>query len=150
MLKKLNIFEDKQIANWECTKWLVISSCFFLIPSIYAYYNKLYYYSVLLLLNSLISANHWRNATFYSWRRKLDLVFTKILFVIFAINGVLYVRYIPYLITGYSGLIGFIYCFYLSEKLYEKTDSWYKYHFLFHFIVMYEQIIILDSMIIRA
>ena len=87
------------IAEWKHSRWLVVSSSFFLIPSLYGYYIKFYGFSILLLLTSLISANYWRKAT-YSWRRTTDLIFAKISFVIFVSNGLIYVRNIPYLITG--------------------------------------------------
>lgn len=67
--------------------WLVVSSFFFTVPSIY-YYNQLYSYYILLLFTSIISANFWRKVT-YSWR---------------------------------------------------------KYHMMFHFIIMCELFIIIDSM----
>lgn len=46
------------IAEWNETKWLVLSSSLFMIPSIYGYYKQLYLHSLLLLLTSLISANY--------------------------------------------------------------------------------------------
>ena len=133
------------IATWDHSKWLVVSSFFFTVPAIYAYMNHLYSYSAVLLCTSLISANYWREAT-YSWRRTADLIFAKCSFTIFVSNGIIYVRYVPYIVTGYSGLIVLVYCYYLSGKLLEeKNNNWYKYHMLFHFIMMYEQLIILDS-----
>jgi hypothetical protein len=144
---KANENDEKYIAHWVHTKWLVLSSFFFLIPSIYAYINKLHSYCVLLFFTSLISANYWRKAT-YSWRRNMDLIFAKISFVVFVSNGILYVRKLHYVVPGYTGLIVLVYCYYLSGKLLEmKNDNWYKYHFVFHFIMTYEQIIIIDSIL---
>ena len=141
--KKTN--DEKYIAYWVHTKWLVLSSLFFIIPSIYAYINKLYLYCILLFLTSLISANYWRKAT-YSWRRNIDLIFAKISFIVFMSNGIFYVRKMHYIIAGYSGLIVLLYCYYSSGKLFElKKDNWYKYHFVFHFIMTCEQIIIIHS-----
>ena len=144
---KLNIIEEKYVVTWKYSKWLFLSSFFFIIPSIYALNNKLYIYSILLLNTSLISANYWKRAT-YSWRRNLDLIFSKIGFCILLINYVIYVKYIIYIITGYLGIIILLYCYYLSNKLFElKNNNWYKYHIIFHFIIMYEQLIILDSIL---
>jgi hypothetical protein len=143
--KKIN--DEKYIARWEDTKWLVLSSLFFIIPATYAYINKLYFYCILLYFTSLISVNYWRKAT-YSWRRNVDLIFAKISFVIFVSNGILYVKRLHYVIPGYTGLIILLYCYYLSGKLLElKKDNWYKYHFAFHFIMTYEQFIIIDSIL---
>jgi hypothetical protein len=76
----------------------------------------------------------------------MDLVFSKLSFIIYLPNGIIYVSYTPYLITGYLGLIILLYSFYLSGKLYKlQNNNWYKYHMLFHFMVMYEQLIVLMS-----
>jgi len=141
----INPTNEIYIASWEHSKWLVLSSFFFTFPSIYAYINNLYYYSILLVFTSLISANYWRKAT-YSIRRNLDLFFAKLSFIIFLSNGIVYVKCVPYVITGYSGLILLLYCYYLSGKLLNiGNENWYKYHFIFHLIMAYEQFIILDS-----
>jgi len=39
---------EQYIAKIEDTQWLVVSSFFFTAPAIYAYYNHLYYHSILL------------------------------------------------------------------------------------------------------
>jgi len=146
---KLDKSQETYIAKWDHSKWLVLSSFFFTAPAIYAYRNNLYSYSILLLFTSLISANYWRKAT-YSWRRNLDLIFAKISFTTFVSRGVIYVTYVPYLLTGYSGMIMLLYCYYLSDKNFKlKNDSWYKYHMLFHFIMMYEMFIILHSILVK-
>ena len=139
--------DEKYIAYWVHSKWLVLSSFFFIIPATYAFINNLYSYSVLLFSTSLISANYWRKAT-YSWRRDMDLIFAKFSFIVFVSNGIFYVRNLNYIISGYTCLIALLYCYYLSGKLLElKKDNWYKYHFMFHFIMTYEQIIIIDSIL---
>lgn len=145
----VKINDDKYIAPWIHTKWLVLSSFLFIIPAIYAYVNKLYFYCVFLFFTSVISANYWRKAT-YSWRRNLDLVFAKITFIVFVSNGVFYIRKIYYVIPWYTGLVVLIYCYYLSGKHFElKKDDWFKYHFAFHFIMTYELIIIFDSILLK-
>lgn len=147
MIVSTNRNDETYIAQWEHTKWLVLSSGFFVIPATYAYIHKLYSFCILLFFTSLISANYWRKAT-YSWRRTVDLFFAKISFVVFASNGVLYVRKMHYIIPGYAGLLVLLYFYYLSGKLYElKKENWYTYHFMFHCIMAYEQLIILDSIL---
>ena len=142
-----NPTNEKYIATWERSKWLVASSLFFMIPAGYAYMNHLYFYSVLLGFTSLISANYWRKAT-YSWRRNLDLVASKVSFVVFVSKGILYVRRPQYLVTGYTVLVLLLYYYYLSGKLFAlKNDDWYKYHIAFHFFIMCEQIIVIDSIL---
>jgi hypothetical protein len=117
-----------------------------MIPSMYAYINQLYFHSGLLFFTSLISVNFWRKAN-YSWRRNMDLIVAKISFTIFTYNGIIYVNYTPHLIIVYIGLFMIIYCYHLSEKLHKiNNNNWYKYHMLFHFSMMCEQLIILNSL----
>lgn len=126
--------------------WLVASSCLFLFPSWYAYCHQLYVYSWLLMCTSAISVNYWRDAT-NGWRRNLDLVFSKIAFVVFVYQGMVHVRYVPYMITGYSGLFFLVRCYHISGMLWKKNvPHWYMYHCAFHAIIAYEQFIVLDSM----
>ena len=143
----MNTNNDIYIAHWQHTKWLVLSSFFFIIPATYAFINNLYAHFILLLFTSLISANYWRKAT-YSWRRNMDLIFAKISFFVFLSQGVFYVRTIHYIIPGYTGLLLLLYCYRLSGLLLQlKNDNWYKYHFIFHFIMTYEQMIIIVSIL---
>lgn len=135
------------IAKWEQTKWLVLSSYFFIFPSFYAFFYKLYFYFILLFLTSLISANFWRIAT-YSWRRNMDLVFAKISFTVFVYNGIIYIKTPFFIIISYSGLFFIFYLYYLSGKLFnEKNFDWVKFHFLFHIILTFEQFIILYNIL---
>lgn len=140
---------DEYLANYDDTKWLVLSSFFFCIPSVYAYMTELYFHSGLLLFTSLISANYWRKATL-SWRRNLDLAFSKISFGVFVSNGIYYVREKYFFIFGYIGLFLLVYCFYKSTQLHKSSETpntWYKYHFLFHFLMTIELMIIVQSII---
>ena len=74
--------KHKYIAKYEQSKWLVLSSLFFMIPALYAFFMNLYFYFILLSLTTIISCGYWIKAT-YSWRRNLDLVFAKISFISF-------------------------------------------------------------------
>ena len=85
-----NVSEDDIIAPWEVTKWLVLSSFIFGLPSIYGIYNSVYGLSIILIVASIISANHWNLALHNSWRRKLDLIFAKITFFILFIYNIFY------------------------------------------------------------
>ena len=135
---------------------LVISSTFFLVPCIYAFYNGMHFFTVLLILTSGVSGNYWRKAT-YGWRRTLDLWFSKLSFVIFVANQYMYIWIVPPNHIGfsidniryYSSIVCFcnmVYFYYLSEKYYHnKSEQWRTYHFIFHIFVALEQIIILES-----
>jgi hypothetical protein len=134
-----------EIAKWNESKWLVLSSLLFTIPSAFAYYHHLYSYSGLLLLTTIVSVNYWRDAAF-SWRRNLDIFVARTGFIVFLITGILYVTWTPYLLVGYTGLGCLALSYIVSGKLWnENNPNWYKYHMLFHLLLMSEQLIILDS-----
>ena len=132
------------LSSYNHTKYLVLSSFLFLIPGIYALLLKFYFFFILLFLTSLISAIYWIKPI-YSWRRSLDLTFSKISFIIFFYNGILNVHNFYYILIGYSGIILILYFYYLSNTLFNKNNNWYIYHMLFHFIIMIEQLIIIKS-----
>lgn len=131
------------------TEPLVYSSCIFLIPLIYSYYLKFYFYTIVLFITFGISANYWRKATL-GLRRDLDLFFSKISFLIFFISNFVYLHYnYPLLlgykinnnsdistiiyITSYSNLFFIIYFYNLSYYHYRINDiHWIIYHILFH------------------
>jgi len=146
-LLSYNPRKTMMIAPWKETRWLVLSSSFFILPAIYAYWYQLYFFTGILTLTSIVSANYWRICS-YSWRRNMDLVFAKVSFVVFFYNGIVYVKYTPYLITGYSGVILAMYCWYTSEKVFQSKDTnWWKYHFLFHCLLTLEQLMVLNSIV---
>ena len=128
-----NVCEDDIIAPWEVTKWLVLSSFIFGLPSIYGLYNGIYEFSILLIFSSIISANHWKFALHNSWRRNVDLILAKLSFFVLFIYNICYIR--TYKIILYILLIPAVYCFYLSNTVYIPKSSctkWRNFHFLFH------------------
>jgi hypothetical protein len=131
--------DDIFLASWEHSKWLVLSSSFFLFPSMYAFYHHLYLHSFLLFSTSFISANYWRKPTF-SWRRTLDLFFSKFSFSWFFLHGVFYIHSTPHLIFALSNACLFSSCFLLSSHFfYKHQDTWYIFHFLFHTLMTFQQ-----------
>ena len=135
------------IVGWKTSRWLVCSSLLFMVPSIYAFYLHLYFFSGLLLITSAVSANHWRDALFDSQRRTIDRMIAKLSFVIFMVDGVMHIRYIPYICVGYANLVAIVYCYKQPNDLYLEQHStvWYKYHMMFHFCVMCEQLLVIIS-----
>ena len=142
----MTINPNMRVAQWNESRWIVLSSFFFTIPAIYGFYKELYNLSALLVVTSTISANFWRDATF-SYRRIIDRIFAKISFSIFFCNGVFYVRVFPYVITVYSGLALLLYCYYASNKYCGHNKIWVKYHMTFHLLMALNQLIILDSIL---
>jgi hypothetical protein len=133
------------IAHPEDTRRLVLSSFSFILPAIYAFYCQYYFLSGVLIITSAVSASFWINAI-YSWRRTLDLIVSKISFTIFVYNGVIYIRWIPYMIIGYSNAGLLCLCFYLSGYYYTNQNlCWINYHMMFHLLMTIEMFIIILS-----
>lgn len=133
------------IATWEESRWLTGSSVWFLAPAIYAFFLDHYYHSTMLVAASLISINYWRKAN-ESWRRKADLVFSKITFATFVVTGLLYIDgqivYLCYLLFGVL-VCSFLY----SQKIYDvHNPKWVNYHMLFHLCLTIELFIIIHHL----
>jgi hypothetical protein len=149
------INHNKFVAPYEETRWVTMSSLFFLVPSIYGYKNEQYFMSIVLCLSSVFSVNFWRHAT-YSYRRIADRIYAKIAFMICCINGIRYSYLDPLIIIGWISFLIFVYCYYMSNKYcndlcynknYSPNSIWWKYHVLFHFFAMQVQIITINRMI---
>lgn len=137
---------DNYIVSWEQSKYIVASSFLFMFPAFYAYYTSQYFFAYFLFATTVFSANYWRKATFF-WRRNADLVFAKISFALFFVNGIMYVKYVPYIVSFYSCLILLVYCYYLSGKLHlQNNNNWIKYHVLFHVLSISAILLVLDEM----
>ena len=151
MMEMLDMSYDPTVleAPWEETRWVCMSSFFFMGPAVYSYYNGLYMLGSVLTLTSLISANYWKNAI-HSWERILDRIYAKVAFVILFTNGVRYVETWPFLLVGWSGIPLIGYCYYMSNKLGgNKISTWWKYHMVFHSIMTVEQIIVIQSILLK-
>jgi len=133
------------IVEFNKSKWLVISSSF-IIPNIFYSYSKKYY-SQSLLLSTVVfcSMNFWRKPT-YSLRRKLDIYISHVAFFLYLYQAIIYARNIRALFW-LPNLAAIIYCFYMSNTCFsQKNEIWLKYHFLFHFLVGCQSLIVMDAM----
>ena len=128
---------------WNKSRWLVLSSAMMITPLyIHQHVN---YNTIITCITSLISINYWRRAV-YGWRRTMDIITANIAGIIMFVNGIIYIRYTPYVMISASGLLMLLYSFYLSCIYYAaKRQSWWKYHMLFHTIAICELFILLDS-----
>lgn len=137
---------ENRIAYWNQSKWLVLSSGYFLIPAMYAFYYEEYFYSNLLSIVSIVSMNYWRDAT-DSYRRTLDIVSARTSFLLFFYNGVKYTTNPQIKKVGYLNLCLILYFFYRSHKLYSMNSmDWVTSHMLFHLFIAVNQLLVLDSM----
>jgi hypothetical protein len=129
------------------TKWVVLSSCSFLIPAVYAFlnvhYKFLYIYGFLSVSTTICSVNHWRHAE-DGIRRKIDRIVAGISFVIYVTTGI--ILFPIYLSVVTLGIItsSFIISNYLSQK---HHPYWFLVHVFFHISVTITKIIIISYML---
>jgi len=143
----MSVIPNKYVAHWDETKYVTMSSFVFMGPAIYGYYNEMYKHAIILFLVSIISANFWRDAT-YSYRRILDRLYSKFGFIFFVKEGIIYVRYPPFVIIGWCAFCILLRCYYLSNKYSGKPQhAWWKYHVTFHLLMGMNQYIIINSII---
>ena len=135
--------EELETIPWSKSRWLVLSSIMMNAPLCISDVMSLN--TVFILGTSAMSVNYWRRAV-YGWRRTIDIITANIAGIIMFVKGILYIRYTPYVLIGFAGLLILVYSFYLS-CVYSvmKRDSWWKYHLVFHTIAICELFIIIDS-----
>lgn len=117
--------------------YLIGSSAWFLIPSLFAYYRKLYGFSALGVTTVVISINYWRNPI-PSLRKTMDLVWAKSCFFIVIYHGVLYVPVFPTYIIGYPLMGTTLWFYYLSNRYHHNNtygDQWVLFHMMFHYCI---------------
>jgi len=132
-----------EIAKWKQTRWLVGSSCTFLIPSLYVY-RKNKCYSAILIGTTFFSVNHWRKAE-NGFRRTLDLIYASFSFTTFLSLGLQVIKNK----WGYSCLAAIMYCYKMSHHVYQTKgpeSEWYIYHFMFHLLMTLELLYIIKKL----
>ncbi len=127
------------------SRWLVVSSLFFIVPGIQAWNCHQPWYFVLSLVTSIISAVYWYDARL-GLRHSLDWYFAKISFVIYFITGALYVTD-PYLHAfGWPVCLIILWAFWMSGQEWKRDKSnWMYYHMAFHFFVAIEQSVVITG-----
>jgi hypothetical protein len=95
-----------------------------MLPSIIAYQHGNYLISITL--------NHWRCPHMNSLSRKIDLIVSRLLFIIMFIYYAIYIKLSHVPITVSIMCIA-VYCFYKSHLCFcFNTSEWRNYHLLFH------------------
>lgn len=130
------------------TKWIIGSSCFFLVPAIYAFLNiyffeLLYLYAFISLCTTVCSINHWRQAE-DGIRRKIDKVVAWSAFIVYFVTGFLY--FPIYLSTTTASIIisSYMVSDYYSQK---HHPYWPVIHMFFHLVGSSTECIIIYYMI---
>ena len=138
----MTIDNNRVVAEWKETKYIVVSSSFFMIPAVYGFYNNLYVLPLILFITSLVSMNFWRDAK-YSWRRIIDRIVAKITFIVCYYHSIKYASMRLIFFLQYAGLFTFVYYYYMSNK-YHGAPGWYKYHVKFHILCVFTQLMIVQ------
>jgi len=118
-----------RIAEWDVSKYLVVSSCTFLIPCVYAYTQQLYTHSAVIAICTVASINFWRDAV-YSYRRTADVVCARAS-ILWGIYECIQASSSMWYIFEVSLMIGGTYV--ISKIRYrQKHPHWLYYHIAFH------------------
>ena len=140
---------------FSTSKYLVCSSCFFLLPAILGFYMDLPVttgLAALSMVTSFVSAIHWWNchsAPELNIRHCADLVVAKLSFLIYFILGVAHVYYSQYATIlwtlGIPILIAIVACYRESFRRWKEGEAhiWWKFHCGFHLAVACEQAIVI-------
>jgi hypothetical protein len=135
------MIEGYEIVKWQESKYLVVSSMFFLPTSYLSYIKHYYLYSLLMSFVVFCSMNYWRKAT-YGKRRQIDLLISKIGFFVYLYNGIINLQGITLLIS-YPTSFGMLYCFYTANQCFtNNNNNWLRYHCMFHLLAGLQSYII--------
>lgn len=127
--------------------WLVFSSCFFLVPGLYAFINSCFFIGLVSSLTTLMSVAHWVKAE-SGLRQKIDRCTASVSFVIYFMAGILFLRGLLLFAVGLPGVILMLSCFYMSHKMLAIGSSkWIYFHFCFHVFVALEQLLVVYAMV---
>lgn len=120
---------------FSITRWICLSSCFFMVPCIYAYLNSLYLYSIASMLASIFSVNHWRSAD-YGFKRTIDIIVARVASIIYVVSWGIYSEGIYFYGYGIPMLLivisSYLYSDYLSIRWHQH---WVWVHMFFHLSV---------------
>jgi hypothetical protein len=116
-------------------KVLVITSGLMSAPALYALYRGLYFHGSLLLCVSAASMNFWKRPIDGTLRHNVDLIFARLSFCVFFMEG-RKINNIP-LKMGTLYLV----CFYVLSRILHKKKSRHHptCHVIFHLIAIYCQ-----------
>jgi hypothetical protein len=129
------------------TNILCYTSLLFLVPTIYAFENGLYIYSLFVLLMGLFSMNFWRKPK-YGLRRNCDIVYANFAFYTSIIIFIIYVTNIFYIILSLINLSIIIYTFTSSGYYFRLNNhKWLVHHTIFHFCMVVQQMILVYHII---
>ena len=125
------------------SNYLMISSCFFLLPGFYALSHRLNLYFATSVVTTFASINYWRDAV-PGWRRTSDMIIAKVSFLIYFLTGLYCIKDATVLYLAWPICFLIVYCYMSSNHLWKlESHLWIFAHMCFHFFVAVEQYIVL-------
>ena len=126
------------------SKYIVCSSAGFLIPATIFYWNGHYLYGHGMIITSVVSMNYWKDVDYKSWRRTLDLVWSKVSFTVYFVTGLMNVKYEYYTICLMI-TVALASMFHISDSLSQKHIHEYEWvwcHMIFHWLLTINLILV--------
>lgn len=138
-----NIMTKNNCIPFQETKYVVLSSCLFFIPSFYALYYNFLVVGCAGLVTTTASINYWRDCK-SGWSRNCDLIASR------TMCGIGSYYYLINIKTQYDYII-FILLYMILQKAYNMADfknmQWVKYHIFFHCTLTISGILTINKMI---
>ena len=132
---------------FEETRWLVMSSCTFLFPTVYAFVSSLYLYGCISLFVTIFSCNHWRDAE-DGVRRAIDCHVARISFVIYATSAFMYSSGMFLYGLVIPVIIIVVTLFFISHYLsIQGHPRWHFVHAAFHLFVTIGSCVVIYSVL---
>lgn len=125
------------------SNYLMMSSCFFILPGYYAFTEGLNLHLVTSAVTTLASINYWRDAV-PGWRRTTDMLIAKMSFLIYVATGICHIEEAIVFRMAWLICLLIALCYFSSNKLWgEDSHLWIFSHMSFHFFVALGQYIVL-------
>ena len=119
--------------EWDESKYIVVSSTLFLLPSVYAYVQHLYVHSCGFGFVTFASINYWKHPQL-GFRRDLDVITARSFSTLGILDYMMRTSRIQqlYMMLGSGCMVGL---YRMSYHRYHHQLPWVKYHVAFHIMV---------------
>lgn len=130
----------------KCNFYLVISSTFFLMPTLYGLYRRHTILPIVSLLAMIASINYWLDTT-NEHKKNIDLISSKCCCLIYFIYGYQIIKSIPMRFIGYTNIFIVLSTYNASCIMYniENSNKWISFHIMFHFMASIAKMFILSQ-----
>uniref|UniRef100_A0A6C0CTB5 Uncharacterized protein n=1 Tax=viral metagenome TaxID=1070528 RepID=A0A6C0CTB5_9ZZZZ len=128
-------------------QFIMLSTCLFLIPSVYACCMNVYPLSMVSIVTFIASMNYWYDPV-PGYRKNIDIIIAWLDFLIYFNSGILYIHELPVHLLAWPNTLLILYLYQRSCKnALKRKNKWIVYHVLFHFAVVLNQCLIIQSIV---